>query len=157
MTDLKNDLGEVEQDLQAEKEKNLLLQNQVTKLKKELMGSKKTIQNYRKMVTDLQKASLNGTMRTNRPPSTISGMSGGGIGRMAGGGQRDGVEIEIPWTNNKVREQADDGISLNSEARFGPGNVDGNTKVADFLDKQTNQNMRSSAAISNSQMGFLKS
>lgn len=65
-------------------------------------------------------------MRSNRPPSTISGLSGGGVMGMRGNNKE--VEIEVPWTNMRGRESADDGVSVNSEqaARFGPGNVDGN-------------------------------
>ena len=65
-------------------------------------------------------------MRSNRPPSTISGLSGGGVMGMRGGNNKE-VEIEVPWTNVRGRESVDDVVSVNSEAKFGgPGNVDGN-------------------------------
>ena len=53
LTDLKNDMGDLEADLTKEKEKNLLLINQLNKLKKELGKHKKTIENYRKAATDM--------------------------------------------------------------------------------------------------------
>ena len=55
MTDLKNDMGDLEAELSKEKEKNLHLVNQINKLKKELNKHKKTIENYRKAATDMQK------------------------------------------------------------------------------------------------------
>ena len=48
-------MGDLEADLTKEKEKNLLLINQLNKLKKELGKHKKTIENYRKAATDMQK------------------------------------------------------------------------------------------------------
>jgi len=53
LTDLKNDLGEVEDVLSREKEKNLQLVQTVAKLKKELLNNKRTIANYRKIVTEM--------------------------------------------------------------------------------------------------------
>ena len=53
MTDLKNDVGELETDLTKEKEKNLKLQQMLEKCKKELNNQKRTIANYRKAVTDM--------------------------------------------------------------------------------------------------------
>ena len=55
LTDLKNDLGEVEGDLSKEKGKNTHLIQIVEKYKKELHAAKRTIANYRKIVTDMQK------------------------------------------------------------------------------------------------------
>ena len=55
LTDLKNDLGEVEGDLSKEKEKNLQLTQVLAKYKKELQGARRTIANYRKIVTEMQK------------------------------------------------------------------------------------------------------
>ena len=53
LTDLKNDMGDLEAELSKEKEKNLHLVNQLNKLKKELNKHKKTIENYRKAATDM--------------------------------------------------------------------------------------------------------
>jgi len=53
LTDLKNDLGEVEDVLSREKEKSLLLIQTVAKLRKELHNNKRTIANYRKIVTEM--------------------------------------------------------------------------------------------------------
>jgi len=55
LTDLKNDVGELETDLSREKEKNLQLTQQLAKSKKELLNQKRTIANYRKAVTEMQK------------------------------------------------------------------------------------------------------
>ena len=55
LTDLKNDLGEAEGNLSQEKQRTLQLQRLVTKYKKELATAKKTITNYRKIVTEMQK------------------------------------------------------------------------------------------------------
>lgn len=55
LTDLKNDVGELETDLSKEKERNLHLLQQLNKCKKELINQKRTITNYRKAVTDMQK------------------------------------------------------------------------------------------------------
>ena len=46
-------MGDLEADLTKEKEKNLLLINQLNKLKKELGKHKKTIENYRKAAMDM--------------------------------------------------------------------------------------------------------
>jgi len=49
---LKNDIGELDTDLQQEKEKNMQLIRQLQKLKAELASAKRTITNYRKMVAE---------------------------------------------------------------------------------------------------------
>jgi len=46
-------MGDLEADISKEKEKNLRLINQLNKLKNELSKHKKTIENYRKAVTDM--------------------------------------------------------------------------------------------------------
>jgi hypothetical protein len=55
LTDLKQDLGDLDTDLQVEKARNLELTQAITKLKKEVKDNKRTIANYRKMVMDMQK------------------------------------------------------------------------------------------------------
>jgi len=52
LTDLKNDLGEVEDTLQKEKEINVHFNNLIQKLQKELDTSKRTIQAYRRIIID---------------------------------------------------------------------------------------------------------
>lgn len=52
---MKNDIGELDTDLQQEKEKNMSLNKQLHKLKAELATAKRTITNYRKMVAENQK------------------------------------------------------------------------------------------------------
>ena len=48
-------MGDLNEDLTKEKEKNLHLINQLNKLKRELGKHKKTIENYRKAAMDMQK------------------------------------------------------------------------------------------------------
>ena len=55
LTDLKNDIGELEGVLSREKEKNLHLTQLLNKCKKELASCKRTIANYRKAATDMKK------------------------------------------------------------------------------------------------------
>lgn len=55
LTDLKNDLDEVEDTLQKEKEFNLHQNNQIAKLQKELNSAKRTIQTYRRIIIDQQR------------------------------------------------------------------------------------------------------
>lgn len=80
LTDLKNDVGELEEDLSKEKEKNLQLTQQLNKFKKELANNKRTIANYRKAVTDMQKDFFKGGSGGG-PPSSITMTS---VGRLSG-------------------------------------------------------------------------
>ena len=75
-------MGDLEADLSKEKEKNLLLINQLNKLKKELGKHKKTIENYRKAVTDMQKNFFTGAGVGTGSVSSI-GMSTTNAGREA--------------------------------------------------------------------------
>ena len=79
LTDLKNDLGEVEGDLSKEKEKNLHLTQLLAKYKKELQGARRTIANYRKIVTEMQKnffSSKQGGPLTAMTMTSLGGRSG---------------------------------------------------------------------------------
>ena len=72
---MKNDVGELETDLSKEKERNLKLQKMLEKCKKELMNQKRTIANYRKAVTDMQKDFFG--HNSGGVPSTITATSAG--------------------------------------------------------------------------------
>lgn len=78
LTDLKNDIGELDTDLQQEKGRNMKLNQQLNKLKEELATAKRTIANYRKMVTDMQKDFFKSSKQT--APSTNSGFTGVKLG-----------------------------------------------------------------------------
>jgi hypothetical protein len=52
LTDLKNDLGEVEDTLQKEKENSIHQNRQIAKLMKDLESAKRTIQTYRKIIAE---------------------------------------------------------------------------------------------------------
>lgn len=102
LTDLKNDVGELETDLSREKEKNLQLSQQLAKSKKELLNQKRTIANYRKAVTEMQKDFFAGS--AGGPPSSITMTS---VGRMSGM-KRDVSHAE------DIMTAADDAISTTS-------------------------------------------
>ena len=70
---MKNDIGELDTDLQMEKEKNLQLNQNLIKLKKELAAAKRTITNYRKIVTEMNKNFFKQDKTT--APSSYSGFT----------------------------------------------------------------------------------
>ena len=137
LTDLKNDVGELETDLTKEKEKNLKLQQMLEKCKKELNNQKRTIANYRKAVTDMQKdffglGSARGVPTTSSITMTSAGM---GVQRLG--------------TNFEEHEKADDALSTNSAARREREIRESTSKVQQYL--ETNR-PKISAARSNSQL-----
>ena len=71
LTDLKNDVGELESELTTEKEKNLVLTQQLAKAKKDIANLRKTIASYRKAATDMQKDFFTGG-RGGGPPSSVT-------------------------------------------------------------------------------------
>ena len=71
LTDLKNDVGELETELTSEKEKNLVLTQQLAKAKKDIANLRKTIATYRKAATDMQKDFFTGG-RGGGPPSSVT-------------------------------------------------------------------------------------
>lgn len=55
LTDLKNDLDDVESELQKHKEKTLLKTDQIKKLQGQFANAKRMVECYRKIITDMQR------------------------------------------------------------------------------------------------------
>lgn len=70
LTDLKNDISDVEDSLMKEKERYAIKSKNFDKLKYELDAAKKTIQNYRRMLIDQQKEFASTSLRG--APSAIT-------------------------------------------------------------------------------------
>ena len=64
-------MGELETELTTEKEKNLVLAQQLDKAKKDIANLRKTIATYRKAASDMQKDFFTGS-RGAGPPSSVT-------------------------------------------------------------------------------------
>jgi hypothetical protein len=53
LTDLKNDIGDKESDLKAEREHNMLQSDYIKKLKNQITNAKRTILIYRKLLSEM--------------------------------------------------------------------------------------------------------
>jgi hypothetical protein len=53
LTDLKNDIGDKDSDLKAEREHNMLQSDYIKKLKNQITNAKRTILIYRKLLSEM--------------------------------------------------------------------------------------------------------
>ena len=125
LTDLKKDVDELENDLSKEKERNLKLQQIIEKCKKELNNQKRTIANYRKAVTDMQKDFFGAGSARGAPTTSSITMTSAGFNM-----QRLGTNLNI-----EEHDKADDALSKNSSARHEHEIRESTSKVQQYLDK----------------------
>lgn len=135
-------MGELEEDLSREKEKNLHLTQQLSKLKKEMVGMRRTITNYRKAVTEMQKDFFTGGAKGG-PPSSLTMTS---IGKTSGIMKREVSHAEDVLA---YPQHNDDVLSSTSGIRD-KDFKDSTNKVQQYLEtnhsrvhKQSSQQMRS--------------
>ena len=133
-------MGELETDLSREKEKNLQLTQQLNKCKKELVNCKRTIQNYRKAVTDMQKDFFSSGGKGGGPPSSITMTS---IGKTSGIMKREVSHTE-DVTGQGERQLPDDVMSSTSGMRE-KELKDAATKVQQFLDTNNTRSLKQSS------------
>ena len=141
LTDLKNDVGELETDLSREKEKNLQLTQMLNKCKKELVNQKRTIANYRKAVTDMQKDFF-GAGSAGGPPSSITMTS---VGRMSG--MKRDISINDDAMGSAEKDKNDDAVSSTSAAVRDREIQQSTNKVQQFLDANHLQPSKKSSSV----------
>ena len=114
----------------------------LNKCKKELVNQKRTIANYRKAVTDMQKDFF-GAGSAGGPPSSITMTS---VGRMSG--MKRDISINDDAMNNSAeKDKNDDAVSSTSAAKRDREIQQSTTKVQQFLDNHLHPSKKSSSVM----------